>query len=79
MAIVENGESKTETSGKTREGGFFSFYGVSPLVHDSAKKAAKESHLKCFIKLMNSQHWMPTRYTLDVDLKDVVTVNALQT
>ncbi|KAF2308261.1 hypothetical protein GH714_039606 [Hevea brasiliensis] len=45
---------------------------------DSAKKTAKKSRVKCFIKLVNYQHLMPTRYTLDVDLKDVVTVDALQ-
>ncbi|XP_022751886.1 60S ribosomal protein L27-3-like [Durio zibethinus] len=52
----------------------------SNVIHkDSAKKTAKKSRVKCFIKLVNYQHLMPTRYTLDVDLKDVVTINALQT
>ncbi|GMI77042.1 hypothetical protein like AT4G15000 [Hibiscus trionum] len=46
---------------------------------DSAKKTAKKSRVKCFVKLVNYQHLMPTRYTLDVDLKDVVPVDALQT
>ncbi|XWS36806.1 hypothetical protein CRYUN_Cryun20dG0117400 [Craigia yunnanensis] len=46
---------------------------------DSAKKTAKKSRVKCFVKLVNYQHLMPTRYTLDVDLKDVVTADALQT
>ncbi|KAK8588587.1 hypothetical protein V6N12_023016 [Hibiscus sabdariffa] len=46
---------------------------------DSAKKTAKKSRVKCFVKLVNYQHLMPTRYTLDVDLKDVVAVDALQT
>ncbi|EXC23655.1 60S ribosomal protein L27 [Morus notabilis] len=32
----------------------------------------KKSHMKAFVKLVNYQHLMPTRYTLDVDLKDVV-------
>ncbi|RWR85720.1 60S ribosomal protein L27-3 [Cinnamomum micranthum f. kanehirae] len=45
---------------------------------DSAKKTAKKSRVKAFIKLVNYNHIMPTRYTLDVDLKDVVTVDALQ-
>ncbi|GAB2292010.1 60S ribosomal protein L27B [Dionaea muscipula] len=45
---------------------------------DSAKKTAKKSRVKCFIKLVNYNHIMPTRYTLDVDLKDVVTLDALQ-
>ncbi|XXG68910.1 hypothetical protein AAC387_Pa06g1896 [Persea americana] len=44
---------------------------------DSAKKTAKKSRVKAFIKLVNYNHIMPTRYTLDVDLKDVVTVDAL--
>ncbi|XVF71162.1 hypothetical protein PTKIN_Ptkin12aG0014200 [Pterospermum kingtungense] len=46
---------------------------------DSAKKTAKKSRVKCFVKVVNYQHLMPTRYTLDVDLKDVVTADALQT
>ncbi|XP_031478277.1 60S ribosomal protein L27-3 [Nymphaea colorata] len=45
---------------------------------DSAKKTAKKSRVKVFIKLVNYNHIMPTRYTLDVDLKDVITVDALQ-
>ncbi|TQD76633.1 hypothetical protein C1H46_037823 [Malus baccata] len=46
---------------------------------DSAKKTAKKYRVKAFIKLVNYQHQMPTRYTLDVDLKDVVNVESLQT
>ncbi|XP_070673765.1 probable UDP-arabinose 4-epimerase 2 isoform X2 [Malus domestica] len=46
---------------------------------DSAKKTAKKSRVKAFVKLVNYQHLMPTRYTLDVDLKDVVNVESLQT
>jgi large subunit ribosomal protein L27e len=45
---------------------------------DSAKKTAKKSRVKCFIKLVNYQHLMPTRYTLDVDLKEVATLDALK-
>ncbi|GAB4854763.1 60S ribosomal protein L27-3 [Ancistrocladus abbreviatus] len=45
---------------------------------DSAKKTAKKSRVKCFVKLVNYNHIMPTRYTLDVDLKDIVTADALQ-
>ncbi|CAN6439082.1 unnamed protein product [Victoria cruziana] len=45
---------------------------------DSAKKTAKKSRVKVFVKLVNYNHIMPTRYTLDVDLKDVVTLDALQ-
>ncbi|KAI3856332.1 hypothetical protein MKX03_023605 [Papaver bracteatum] len=44
---------------------------------DSAKKTAKKSRVKAFIKVVNYNHIMPTRYTLDVDLKDVVTADAL--
>ncbi|EYU27541.1 hypothetical protein MIMGU_mgv1a014965mg [Erythranthe guttata] len=44
---------------------------------DSAKKQAKKSRVKAFIKLVNYNHIMPTRYTLDVDLKDVVSADAL--
>lgn len=39
---------------------------------DSAKKQSKKSRVKCFIKLVNYNHIMPARYTLDVDLKDVM-------
>lgn len=44
---------------------------------NSAKKTAKKSRVKAFVKLVNYQHLMPTRYTLDVDLKEVVTNDAL--
>ncbi|GAV64109.1 Ribosomal_L27e domain-containing protein [Cephalotus follicularis] len=44
---------------------------------DSAKKTAKKSRVKAFIKLVNYTHVMPTRYTLDVDLKEVVTPDVL--
>ncbi|KAL3688542.1 hypothetical protein R1sor_014851 [Riccia sorocarpa] len=43
----------------------------------SAKKIAKRSRLKAFIKIVNYNHIMPTRYTLDVDLKSVVTSDKL--
>ncbi|KAK3227317.1 hypothetical protein Dsin_007179 [Dipteronia sinensis] len=45
---------------------------------DNTKKTAKKSRVKAFIKLVNYQHLMPTRYTLDVDLKDIVTTDSLQ-
>lgn len=45
---------------------------------DSAKKQAKKSRVKCFIKLVNYNHIMPTRYTLDVDLKDIITPDVLE-
>ncbi|XP_073280991.1 large ribosomal subunit protein eL27y-like [Primulina huaijiensis] len=44
---------------------------------DSANKQAKKSRVKSFIKVVNYNHIMPTRYTLDVDLKDVVSADAL--
>ncbi|KAJ1393104.1 Ribosomal protein L27e [Sesbania bispinosa] len=44
---------------------------------DSAKKTAKKSRVKAFVKLVNYQHLMPTRYTLDVDLKDAVSPDVL--
>uniref|UniRef100_A0A061RGW1 Large subunit ribosomal protein L27e n=1 Tax=Tetraselmis sp. GSL018 TaxID=582737 RepID=A0A061RGW1_9CHLO len=39
----------------------------------SKKKQARRSSLKTFVKLVNYNHIMPTRYSLDVDLKAVVT------
>ncbi|KAK4352983.1 hypothetical protein RND71_028501 [Anisodus tanguticus] len=44
---------------------------------DSAKKQAKKSRVKTSIKLVNYNHSMPTRYTLDVYLKDVVNPDSL--
>ncbi|KAL2906304.1 60S ribosomal protein L27-1 [Bienertia sinuspersici] len=44
---------------------------------DSLKKQAKKSRVKCFIKLVNYNHIMPTRYTLVIDLKDVVSAELL--
>ncbi|KAI5059565.1 hypothetical protein GOP47_0025884 [Adiantum capillus-veneris] len=43
----------------------------------SQKKIAKRSRLKPFIRVVNYNHIMPTRYTLDVDLKNVVTTEKL--
>ncbi|KAI8909775.1 ribosomal L27e protein family-domain-containing protein [Gorgonomyces haynaldii] len=37
------------------------------------KKVARRSKVKPFIKIVNYNHLMPTRYTLDIDLKQVVT------
>ncbi|XP_072965028.1 large ribosomal subunit protein eL27x-like [Typha angustifolia] len=45
---------------------------------DSAKKTAKKSRVKAFLKLVNFTHLMPTRYALDVDLKEVATIDSLQ-
>ncbi|MCO5579734.1 hypothetical protein L7F22_033594 [Adiantum nelumboides] len=44
----------------------------------SQKKIAKRSRLKPFIRVVNYNHIMPTRYTLDVDLKNVVTPEKLE-
>jgi len=41
----------------------------------SEKKVAKRSRVKPFIKCCNYNHLMPTRYTLDVDFKSVVTAD----
>ena len=35
------------------------------------------SCVQTFVKVVNYQHIMPTRYTLDVDLKSVVTVDVV--
>ncbi|KAL1162607.1 hypothetical protein V6Z11_A07G213600 [Gossypium hirsutum] len=71
------GEENQSRSCRRRHG--IKKYPSKVIRKDSAKKTAKKSRVKCFIKLVNYQHLMPTRYTLDVDLKDVVTVDALQT
>merc|ERR1711874_61107 len=42
------------------------------------KKQEKHSKIKSFIKLVNYNHLMPTRYTLDVDLKSEVTPDCLE-
>ena len=41
------------------------------------KKQDKHSRVKTFIKTVNYNHLMPTRYSLDVDLKATVTPDAL--
>jgi hypothetical protein len=43
----------------------------------SKKTQARRSSLKAFVKVVNYQHMMPTRYQLDVDLKAVVTPEAV--
>jgi large subunit ribosomal protein L27e len=37
------------------------------------KKVEKRSKVKPFVKVVNYTHLMPTRYNLDIDLKQVVT------
>ncbi|PNW70002.1 hypothetical protein CHLRE_17g701650v5 [Chlamydomonas reinhardtii] len=44
----------------------------------SQKKQARRSSIKTFVKTVNYQHIMPTRYTLDVDLKAVVAPEAIE-
>ena len=41
----------------------------------SLKKQARRSSLKTFVKTVNYQHLMPTRYNLEVELKNVVTTD----
>ncbi|XP_050212274.1 60S ribosomal protein L27-like [Mercurialis annua] len=52
-------------------------YPAKVIKKDSAKKTAKKSRVKAFMKVVNYSHLMPTRYTLDIDLKDAVTPDAL--
>ena len=42
------------------------------------KRVAKRSRVKPFIKVVNYNHIMPTRYSLDVDFKAVVTAESFQ-
>ena len=42
------------------------------------KRVAKRSKVKVFLKSVNYNHMMPTRYNLDLDLKAVVTPEALK-
>merc|ERR1712170_30289 len=42
------------------------------------KRLSKRSRVKPFIKIVNYNHVMPTRYSVDVDLKQVVSVDALK-
>lgn len=44
----------------------------------SAVKQGRRSSLKTFTKVVNYQHLMPTRYTLDADLKNVITSESLE-
>ncbi len=42
------------------------------------KKIAKRSKVKPFIKAVNFNHVMPTRYTLDIDVNKIVTSESLK-
>ena len=44
----------------------------------SVKKQAKRSKVKAFIKVVNYNHMMPTRYNLEVDLKSTVTTDVTE-
>jgi hypothetical protein len=44
----------------------------------SQKVQARRSSLKTFIKVVNYNHMMPTRYTLDLDLKPVIAADAVE-
>ncbi len=44
----------------------------------SAKKMQRRTRMKPFIKLLNYNHLMPTRYNFDVDFKGAVTLDALK-
>lgn len=45
----------------------------------SKKKILKRSRVKPFVKLVNYTHLMPTRYSVDVDVRSVVDKDALET
>ena len=42
------------------------------------KLAEKRSRIKPFVKLVNYNHFMPTRYLLDVDLKASLDIDKLK-
>jgi len=42
------------------------------------RKIAKRIRIKPFIKAVNYNHFMPTRYLLDLDLKNVINKNAFE-
>jgi large subunit ribosomal protein L27e len=42
------------------------------------KKIAKRSKVKPFVKVVNFNHMMPTRYNLDIELKQVVNVDSFK-
>ena len=44
----------------------------------SKKLAEKRSRIKPFVKLVNYNHFMPTRYLLDVDLKASLDIDKLK-
>lgn len=42
------------------------------------KKIARRSRLKPFIKVVNFNHIMPTRYNLDLDLKQLISIESFK-
>jgi len=48
-------------------------YPLKVTKHMTKKKIMKRSKVKPFVKIINYNHMMPTRYGLDVELKNVVT------
>jgi large subunit ribosomal protein L27e len=44
----------------------------------SDKKVERRSRIKPFVKLVNYAHVMPTRYSIDLELKDTVTVDLIK-
>lgn len=44
----------------------------------SKKKILKRSRIKPFVKYVNYNHIMPTRYSVDIDVKSVVTPAAMK-
>lgn len=55
-----------------------SFHFLSTLLWPCSFASIASLLLQTFIKVANYQHIMPTRYTLDVDLKSVVTQEAVE-
>jgi len=53
--------------------------GLQVVKKHSEVQQAKRSRCKAFIKMVNYNHIMPTRYTLDVDFKSAVTPDVLET
>lgn len=44
----------------------------------SVKKAERRSKMKPFMKVLNYNHLMPTRYNFEVDFKGAVTLDTLK-
>jgi large subunit ribosomal protein L27e len=77
--IVENHDEGT----KTRPYGHAVVAGVDryPLKVTKTmgkKKIAKRSRIKPFVKVINYNHLMPTRYGIDIDFKNTIKANSLE-